>query len=51
MISIKITYEGYHGHERQVVKDFQDKHHMSNYIRIMQNKGCKIIKTEYDYGN
>lgn len=46
MIRLELTYEGYHGHERKIVKDFNDMHHFSCYVATMQRKGCKNIRNK-----
>ncbi len=48
-MTIKIIYQGYHGNQRETIKEFQDNIHLSNYIRIMQKKGCKNIRTYENY--
>ena len=46
MIRLELTYQGYHGHERNIVKDFQNMHHFSCYVATMQRKGCKNIRNK-----
>lgn len=46
MITLELTYEGYHGHERKIVKDFNNMHHFSCYVGTMQRKGCKNIRNK-----
>jgi hypothetical protein len=46
MITIELTYQGYHGNERTIVKDFKDMTHFSCYVATMQRKGCKNIRNK-----
>jgi len=46
MIRLELTYQGYHGHERNIVKDFKNMHHFSCYVATMQRKGCKNIRNK-----